>query len=181
MKVEVKNLKYYESLSEETCAFDCSIHVDDKPRLHASNRGTGGSNEYMWHKLSKDTEGSPYSLVEKIDAFFAKKFEPYNFDGRSLDYDLEQFISMNIDLKLLKQQFNNIMNKLAIIEGGEIFTFKLKASDISEAHISQIKSKYKNAEILNTMDRDVAFQKFVELSGMKTPKKRETFVADLKI
>jgi hypothetical protein len=180
MKIEIKNLKYYESMSEETSAFDCTIHIDGKPVLYANNRGTGGPNSYHLHENNKDYEGSPYTLAEDLDRFLSQKFEPsyYKDLDITIQYDLEQYIETNIALKTLEKDFKRIMKKLAIIESNEIYTFKLPADNINDTHISQIREKYKNAEILNTMDREQAFQRFVSWSGMSMPKKRAEPVSE---
>lgn len=46
MKVELKKVKYYESMSEETSCFEADIWVNDKKLAFVCNQGQGGSNEY---------------------------------------------------------------------------------------------------------------------------------------
>ena len=41
MKITLKNVKHYESMSEETDCFEASLYVDGKKVGRVSNRGTG--------------------------------------------------------------------------------------------------------------------------------------------
>lgn len=43
MKVELKCVKYYPSMSEETNCFQAAIYIDGKKAGYAENRGTGGN------------------------------------------------------------------------------------------------------------------------------------------
>lgn len=43
MRVELKNVKFYERLSEETNCFTATVYIDGKKAGECENRGTGGS------------------------------------------------------------------------------------------------------------------------------------------
>ena len=45
MRIELKNVKIYAGLSEETVAFNASVYVDGKKVGDAKNTGHGGSND----------------------------------------------------------------------------------------------------------------------------------------
>lgn len=60
MKITLKNIKYFPSLSEETHCFSATIYVDGVKAGEASNHGHGGS-----------TEVHPRSLFEKLQAYGA--------------------------------------------------------------------------------------------------------------
>lgn len=46
MRVELKAIKYFPSLSEETNCFQATIYIDGKKVGTCENRGTGGSTDY---------------------------------------------------------------------------------------------------------------------------------------
>lgn len=46
MKIEIKNLKHYPALSEETEAFSCRVYVNGRYAFDASNDGKGGCHRY---------------------------------------------------------------------------------------------------------------------------------------
>ena len=45
-KIEIKSLKVYESMSEETNCFNCFIYIDGKKAIYVKNQGQGGDNDY---------------------------------------------------------------------------------------------------------------------------------------
>lgn len=64
MKVELKSLKYYPSMSEETNCFEAILVIDGKTVGTAKNRGTGGQTE-LWFD-------APHREVEKALAEYCK-------------------------------------------------------------------------------------------------------------
>lgn len=68
MKIELKNIKVMNSLSEETVCFSASIYVDGKKAGQASNRGHGGNTDYRFtdRELEKRFEEYAKSLPSKV-------------------------------------------------------------------------------------------------------------------
>ena len=50
MNITLKNIKFYEKLSEETNCFTADLFVDNKIIGHVKNDGHGGSTDYMANK-----------------------------------------------------------------------------------------------------------------------------------
>ena len=46
MKIELKNIKFYERMSEETNAFTADLYVNGKKVGYAKNEGHGGCTDY---------------------------------------------------------------------------------------------------------------------------------------
>lgn len=63
MKIELKNIKHIEHLSEETNCFTASVYIDGKRAGEVSNRGQGASHNYhpreLWEVLTKHAETLP--------------------------------------------------------------------------------------------------------------------------
>ncbi len=107
MNLELKNIKVYEQLSEETIAFSADIFVDKKKVGYATNNGRGGSTNYhaelgkkiplaaaeaycavlpeTKHKVNGKTVTIPSSLENWIDGKvfeFAEEKAKKDFDKR---------------------------------------------------------------------------------------------------
>lgn len=54
MNIELKNIKYMESLSEETSCFSADLFVNGRKVGYAKNAGHGGCTEYMHHLDEKN-------------------------------------------------------------------------------------------------------------------------------
>ena len=119
MKIELKQVKHYERLSEETNCFSAFVYVDGIKCASAENRGVGG-NTKIWALDIKFKD-----LVNKAEEF-CKTLPPYVFsNGDTMAYSLEslvdELLEKHIDekhkekhAKKMKKLFNN-----AIVIGNE--------------------------------------------------------------
>lgn len=84
MKLQLKNVKIFESLSEETLCYSATVYVDGTRTVEVSNHGNGGPD--MQHKA----RGSRLSVVEVNDWCKANlpRLDSDYFDG-GLEQDLE--------------------------------------------------------------------------------------------
>jgi len=76
-RVSIKNVKFYESMSEETNCFQCDVYLDGKKVASAKNSGRGGCTdtynigEYSDFKALEDYCSSlPKTRIEGIDKDF---------------------------------------------------------------------------------------------------------------
>jgi hypothetical protein len=89
MKIELKGLRVYERMSDETTAFDGTLYVDGKKVGSASNRGFGGCNEI-------DVKNEVRTKMEE----WAKAQPPVtsSIEGaEALAMDLDLYISMLVE------------------------------------------------------------------------------------
>jgi hypothetical protein len=128
MKIELKQVKYYERLSEETNCFSAFVYVDGIKCASAENRGVGGNTD-IWALDIKYKE-----IVKKAEEF-CKTLPPYVFsDGDTMPYTLETLVDELFEKHLdekHKEKHAKKMQKLfndAIVIGNdrEYITLKLK-------------------------------------------------------
>lgn len=62
MKIELKNVKYMASLSEETMCFSATVYIDGKKRGEVKNRGCGGAHDYHPFELEGEIEAHAATL-----------------------------------------------------------------------------------------------------------------------
>ena len=128
MKIELKQVKYYERLSEETNCFTAFVYVDGIKCASAENRGYGGNTD-IWPLDIKYKE-----LVKQAEEF-CKTLPPYVFsDGDTMPYRLDTLVDELVEKYLdekHKEKHAKKMKKLfneAIVIGNdrEYITLKLK-------------------------------------------------------
>jgi hypothetical protein len=102
MKIELKNLKINERLSEETTCFSATVYVDGKRAFEAANRGHGGCNEYR----------GAYEAA----AAYAATLPPY--EGR-LPYDLDMLIDDLIEAERFERALKRDLKRVAFVDGGK--------------------------------------------------------------
>ena len=105
MKIEIKNVKYVESLSEETLCFTATIYLDGKRLGGVSNRGCGGCHEYDFH----------FSDVEKMEAWCVENLPKWtcDWDDKEFDTDLEMHISHLVQDYLNERDAKKLFKKYA--------------------------------------------------------------------
>jgi len=102
MKIEIKNIKHFESMSEETNCFQASVYIDGKKAGLASNRGHGDPINIV-----------PYELHKSIDDY-AKTLPPINYHGLVLEQDAETIIGDLLTDWLIAKDLKKIMSSRII-------------------------------------------------------------------
>jgi hypothetical protein len=153
MKIELKNFKFYDRLSEETLCFVGNIWINGIKSGTAENTGKGGNTSYY----SGGTEDSQ-KLIARAEDFCDKN-----------DTTLEDYID-ELAFELIKKKENELiakkMNKemqKSILIGDEtqynIISFKLPLNEMWEKHPDFFKKtliekldkyKHKGYRLLNT-------------------------------
>jgi hypothetical protein len=92
MKVELKNVKLYAGLSQETVAFAATLYIDGKKVGKASNAGHGGSNDVDVHgedgRLDRD-------LFQKLET--EAETHTWEYEGETHPHSLDSYIGELVD------------------------------------------------------------------------------------
>ncbi len=103
MKIELKSIKTYERLSEETTCFTANLYVDGKLLAHVENSGKGGCTDYHLIKL---TDKEKLRSVED----YCKTLPDVVCDTFTFKSDLEYVIDDLLEKHLLEKDQKK-MNK----------------------------------------------------------------------
>lgn len=114
MKIELKNIKVSEFMSEETTAFSANLYVDGKHVAVASNHGTGGPTSY--HPVNAEAIKTIRSAED-----YCKKLPPEEHESAGQTYKLDMDLELYIDNLLTAhleqkdlQRFRNKIDKAAV-------------------------------------------------------------------
>ena len=152
MNITLKNIKHYESMSEETYCFEASLYVDGKRVGRVSNRGTGGCHDYDFDMKTE----------RELDEWCRANLPKWTmFDDEEHDTDLEMHISNLVE---------DFLNKSVIViddncKEGEVFQWKFskykgrgKTEVIGGVTNAITKNeKMVNPVVLNSLSFDDAF------------------------
>ena len=109
MKIEIKNIKHYESMSEETNCFQATIYIDGKKAGTASNRGYGDPINIV-----------PYELHKSINDY-AKSLPSINYKGLVIEPDAETIIGdLLTDWLIAKDLKKTMSSRILFAKGSEI-------------------------------------------------------------
>jgi hypothetical protein len=114
MKFELKNIKFYESMSEETNCFQADLFINGKKIAYVKNTGQGGPTDYGVHDFKlqsvlREAEQFCLSLPkEKIEGMMSDfEFQP-TLESR-IDDLFEAWLKVKADKKFEKQMEKGIL------------------------------------------------------------------------
>ena len=111
MNLELKNIKFYESMSEETNCFQADLFINGKKIASVKNQGQGGPTDYHVldfknQQILRDAEAYCLSLPkEKITDTF--EFQP-TLESK-IDDLFEAWLKVKAEKKLLKDMEKGIL------------------------------------------------------------------------
>ena len=153
MKIELKSVKLFEELSEETEAFTATLFVDGVRLADVSNRGSGGP-----HDLTP-VEGKTYGDIKFLDEWCKSHLPKWGADfgdGDVYDTDLELQISHLVEAERKIQKIKKLLRgKLVLVDddcdpkkGEHYKTPKKNLDKVSQANFL---SHHKNPIALNDL------------------------------
>jgi hypothetical protein len=135
MKIEVRSLKHFPSLSEETTAYTATIYVDGKKAIDAKNDGHGGMD--MYRPIAPFT----FKDIENVNAWL-KATKPAIVSGDfTHEHDLEWEVGQQIDIILSRKQLDRMVRtKLVVIVDNTVQTYPAKHKP-TPANIAALKAR----------------------------------------
>jgi len=158
MKIELKNIKFSEAMSEETNAFTANLYINGKNVGYCKNTGQGGCTDY--HANTPEDR----KVIAEAEAY-CKGLPKVKYSdlewNQSLEWVIDQFLEDWLKAKERKKMERKMQTCILIGRPDEnrlnyaYYNFKRPLSSISvpqlQASIERIKAKMpKNEVILNT-------------------------------
>ena len=163
-KLELKNIKYFVTLSEETPCYDATVYVNGKKAIRVSNRGCGAcDSQDVYPQFMDEWDGE--NVLRTLNEYCVKTFGTEKTDWGEIDIDLEHWCQKQLfidqDRKLLKRKMKkNVMffeTKEDLLKGRY---YMIKIQNNIMALMAYIKDKYPQSIILNDMPFDKALKTF---------------------
>ena len=113
MKIELKNIKTNNALSQETICFSANLYLDGKKLGEVVNRGCGGSHEYSFGY------GKEHDLMEEWCKSNLPKWGSEYHEGKEFDTNLEMHLSELVnEFNVTKHIGSLLKRKVVIIDDG---------------------------------------------------------------
>lgn len=160
MKIELKNVKFSEHLSEETNAFTANLYVNGKKCGYVRNDGCGGDT------MVQNYDGTTRNLFHECEEY-CKTLPPrtYKFNGKTHEYpaNIENFVDDLFEDWLKQKELKKLEKKMVDsllwgVPNGSSYhqiKFKIPLTQIDrvklQGYINKYKGEFKENEIfLNT-------------------------------
>jgi hypothetical protein len=105
MNIELKNIKFSETLSVDTNAFTADVYVDGKKLLDARNNGMGGSTDYHLYDLTHKEK------LKEVEAF-CLALPPHKSKWGEMEMNLEFKIDLLLEEWLAAKENARIEKKI---------------------------------------------------------------------
>lgn len=140
MNIELKNIKHYESMSEETNCFQATIYIDGKRAGEASNRGHGDPIHIL-----------PYELHKTLNEY-ARTLPPLEYEGITFEQDAETLIGGLLTDWLMSRELKRLMSGRVIFLKDSKIKQSIKLDKAKLAEILKYKSPlFEGGTILNNL------------------------------
>ena len=106
MKVEIKSIKFSESLSEETNAFTANLYIDGKKRGYCRNDGRGGCTDI--HGFTREDN----EIIKQADQWLKENHEKVTYGSTTYDVDLEHKVDLLLENWLKEKEAKKYKNKI---------------------------------------------------------------------
>ena len=151
MKIELKNIKVIESMSDETNCYTASLYVDGTKIGEVSNHGHGGCDEFH----------GDFEAFQKAETWLKENHpEVELWEGHTTPMDMELYCGDIIETwRLTKALKRDLKGKVLFTEPGKpgVQALAWKGTrTIDDRHINAAKKSYPKATILNTLPFDQA-------------------------
>ena len=160
MKLELKNIKVHEGLSEETYAYTARVYVDGKPAIDVSNDGHGGCDyQYPVHNHTKAGD----QIVSRVNAWCKNSLPKWELGGDEYETDLEMWCSEQVTNHLLLKDMRRALKSkvLFVDDKDDLREIRWKGlRKITDRHIEMVAAKYASAAILNSMPEAQALEAY---------------------
>lgn len=148
MNIELKNIKYFATMSEETHCFEATLYVEGKNAGAVSNRGQGGCNEYYL---------KPEFKYENINKAVSSKVQ---YEDRELTRDLDWICSDIVDDWLTRREIVKDLKAKWVMRSTDNKIYEIKKTRVPE--VARIKAKWPDHVVLNDLTIDEAIRHIKE-------------------
>jgi len=145
-QIELRGIKYYAALSEETQAYSATIYVDGVKFATVDNSGKGGPDSV------RPIAGN-YSQIRELDARIAATVPPVvcKYFPEGLKQDLETVCHGLLESYLQERDFKKHLKKLCLLlPDGSIVNYPAKCA-VTPANIARAKERNAGAVCLNEL------------------------------
>ena len=165
--MELKAIKHYPSMSEETYCYEANLYILDKKICRVHNRGRGGSDDFDFEDPTLPCTGFlNWQYVQELDDWCKKNLPKWYFEyqNKYVPTSLEAWLGDQVTKYINQQEFNKAMRKSVLyINPDKKGLFEFLTKPTSE-HLEILKFRNPKFKFLQSIPRDEAFKLYMELT-----------------
>jgi hypothetical protein len=138
-KIELRNIKHTAWMSEETHCYQATLYVDGMRWGTVSNDGHGGPDRF------DGIDGYGWDDIRELNKRIKETVPPYEYEGSSLDQDLEMICGGLVNDWLADREFSKAMKSKVLFtkpEAQGIWQLNVKKPMTLDTTLAAMRSKY---------------------------------------
>ena len=138
-KIELRNIKHTAWMSEETHCYQATLYVDGQRWGTVSNEGHGGMDRF------DGIDGYGWDDIKELNQRIKETVPPYEYEGKSLDQDLEMICGELVNEWLRDRDFTKAMKSKVLFtkpEAQGIWQVSVKKPLTLETTLAVLRSKH---------------------------------------
>jgi hypothetical protein len=138
-KIELRNIKHTAWASEETHCYQATLYVDGLRWGTVSNEGHGGPDQF------DGINGYGWEDIKELNQRIKETVPPYEYEGSSLDQDLEMICGELVNEWLRDRDFTKAMKSKVLFtkpEAQGIWQVSVKKPFTLETTLAALRSKH---------------------------------------
>ena len=138
-KIELRNIKHTAWMSEETHCYQATLYVDGQRWGSLRNTGRGGCDEF------DGINGYGWDDIRELNQRIKETVPPYEYEGKSLDQDLEMICGGLVNEWLRDRDFTKAMKSKVLFtkpEAQGIWQVSVKKPLTLETTLAVLRSKH---------------------------------------
>lgn len=165
MKIELKNIKVLESLSEETNCYTADLWVDGVKTASASNHGHGGCDDYRAYEGQDARLDAAYAWAKTLPAKTSELYKNEDGSAMAFNQDLESIVGDILTEWLIQRDYKKLVKKPTVLmPDGKILQWNCKPTDERLKPIIAAKEA-EGAVYLNALPFEQGFAKYRALGA----------------
>ena len=153
MKLELKSIKHYPTMSEETYCYESMLYVDGKRIGRVHNSGHGGS----------DSHDFGHKDFDRINKWCKENLPKWSLESgeetKEFETDLEMWCCDQVRKHLQRKDLKRHLKRLFVMsKDKQFFTYKAKWSEVAPEALEKFKRKHPQDIVLNCLTFDEAFE-----------------------
>jgi hypothetical protein len=170
MKIELKAIKIYQSMSEETTCFEAKLYIDGELVCAVSNRGQGGPEDYSPCKGGLRTMTEVDAKCREASEWLKANRDPVVIgETDNMEHDLDWEVVCQLDDFQILQDFRRAVRSAVLYvdpASNALMEVKFKGCrKIESKHVNHVAQKHPEATILNSLPEADALAKFKECAA----------------
>ena len=158
MKITFKRFTYSERMSEETYCFNAIVCLDGVACFEASNRGTGGADEYRPLQCTQESREKMGAAMQRLVAHARTLPDAMEHDMLNVELVIAEAVTDELERRAKQKFVRDLGRYVFMAEKGKLYRLPVRQPEHISALVADVERKHPGSTVLNALDADKAWK-----------------------